>query len=200
MSNKIDKLSSLIEQVEELKNIFSEEDERTCVFRLEDALNDLMIVREKCFLKENFNIDIKIYCTTYSGGCYYDVENMPTDVQVINWDENHCEVFNSDTQPEPGRWLIKFKYPTGAYIFGNDYCYDLFQDFFEELKSTFKYDFIDPINHTLYFYLENSKEIVDNYHEIFRKYKAKYKEYSVKAEMKKLQDRLKELEEETEND
>lgn len=194
MSNKIDRLSSLIEQVKELKNIFSEEDEKSCISRMDDVLNDLALVREKCFLKENFNIDIKIYCTTYSSGRYYDVKDMPTDVQVVYWGE-HCEVFNSKSQPEPGRWLIKFKYPTGAYIFGNNYCRDLFYDFFEELKTTFKYDFIDPVNDTLYFYLENSKEIVDNYHEIFRKYKAKYKEYSVKAEMKKLQDRLKELEE-----
>lgn len=199
MSNKIDKLSSLIEQAEELKNIFLEENEKSCISRMDDVLNDLSLVREKCFLKENFNVNIKIWCTTHHGGCYYDVEDMPTDVQVIYWDER-CEVFNSEPQPEPGRWLIKFKYPTGAYIFGNDYCYDLFQDFFEELKTTFKYDFIDPINHTLYFYMENSKEIVDNYHEIFRKYKAKYKEYSVKAEKKKLQARLKELEEENEND
>ena len=198
MSNKIDKLSLLIEQAEELKNIFLEENEQSCVSKLTNALNDLALVREKCFLKENFNIDIKIWCTSYGSGRYYEVRDMPTDVYVTYWDER-CEVLNSKPQPEPGRWLIKFEYSTGAYIFGDNYCRDLFQDFFEELKSTFKYDFIDPLNHTLYFYLENSKEIVDNYYEIFRKYSAKYKEYSVKAEKEKLQARLKELEEDQEN-
>lgn len=80
---------------------------------------------------------------------------------TISWSDN-------GEQPN-GEYLIKFSYPTGAYIFGGDYPTDFFQKFFLELK-TYNPDYIDSANHSLYFKLSNAKEIFNDYDSILKKY------------------------------
>ena len=187
-----EKLTSLIEQVEELKkqehSIFNS--------RLNDVIETLGVLRMYELFLEEFNIEIKLFGKRGTDS-FFEIENMPTRVHISYWKSNSI-VNNSQKQPEVGKWLLCFDYPTGAYVFGNEYIWDLFNDFWEELKS-YKYDFVDDLNHSLYFYLENSKDIIENYHEIFSKYKSKYKDYSIKAEKKRLERRLKEIEKENEN-
>ena len=80
---------------------------------------------------------------------------------TISWEDN-------GKKPK-GEILIKFSYPTGAYIFGGDYPTDFFQKFFLELKS-FNPDYCDSANKSLYFKLENAKEVFNNYNSILKKY------------------------------
>ena len=187
-----ERLSSLIEEVEELKKEMEEDwDTKN---KLDGIIDSLEGLRVKNFMKEGFGLDINLFGRS-GRGCFFEVENMPTSgVSVVHWQKN-SRVNNSQKQPEVGRWLICFSFPTGAYVFGDEYIWELFNDFWEELK-TYKYDFADEINHSLYFYLGNSEDIIENYHEIFSKYKSKYREYAIKIEKDRLEKRLKEIEDE----
>ena len=80
---------------------------------------------------------------------------------TISWSDN-------GEQPN-GEYLIKFSYPTGAYIFGGDYPTKFFEKFFFELKS-YKPDYCDSANKSLYFKLENAKDIFNNYDSIIKRY------------------------------
>ncbi len=80
---------------------------------------------------------------------------------TIGWEDNG--------KIPKGERLIKFSYPTGAYIFGRDYPTDFFEKFFFELKS-FNPDYCDSANKSLYFKLENAKDVFNNYDSILKKY------------------------------
>lgn len=80
------------------------------------------------------------------------------------------------SQPED-EVLFTFSFPTGAYIFGDgglfdkDYPTVFFQKFWLELK-TYKPDYIDEMNHALYWKLENAKEMFNSFDDILKKYYA----------------------------
>jgi len=86
---------------------------------------------------------------------------IDSEITTISWEDN-------GKKPQ-GERLIKFSYPTGAYIFGSDYPCDFFKKFFLELKR-FNPDYIDSANSSLYFKLENAKEVFNNYDSIIKKY------------------------------
>lgn len=97
-----------------------------------------------------------------------------------------------DSGKEPkGEHLIKFKFSTGAYIFGRDYPTIFFEKFFFELKS-FKPDYCDSTNKSLYFKLENAKEVFNNYPSILKKYyelnKEDFKQREIIRKQKELAD------------
>jgi hypothetical protein len=99
-------------------------------------------------------------------------------------------------QPKDER-LYCISFPTGAYIFGEEYVQKLFQEFFLELKS-YNPKYVDTVNHGLYFSLDSAKAIHDNFTEILNKYHAKYKADSVNRRKEKLQAELEKLETSTE--
>ena len=100
-------------------------------------------------------------CICYYKDWYYSHENNTG--HSISWSE--------DWKQPVDEWIYKIWFSTGAYIFGDDYNYqqDLFQKFFEELK-TYNPDYIDNHNDNLYWKIENAKNIKDNFKEIFKKY------------------------------
>ena len=104
---------------------------------------------------------------------------------TISWEDN-------GKKPK-GERLIKFSYPTGAYIFGGDYPTDFFQQFFLELKS-FNPDYCDSANKSLYFKLENAKEVFNNYDSIVKKYRELNKEDFKKRQILKMKAELEKLE------
>lgn len=104
---------------------------------------------------------------------------------TISWEDN-------GKKPK-GERLIKFSYPTGAYIFGGDYPTDFFQKFFLELKS-FNPDYCDSANKSLYFKLENAKEVFNNYDSIVKKYCELNKEDFKKRQILKMKAELEKLE------
>ena len=97
--------------------------------------------------------------------------------------------WSDDGRQPKNEWLLVIGFPTGPYIFGEDYDEqrDLFQDFFEELKS-YHPDFSDTHNNVLYWKLENAKDIYKDFDKILQKYEdrnqAELKERKI-AELKK---------------
>ena len=99
--------------------------------------------------------------------------------------------WSDDGRQPDDEWLYVISFPTGPYIFGDDYPSNFFSVFFNELK-TYGPKYIDTANKSLYFSYDNAYIIHDNFNEIF----SKYKELSVIEYKKRKAERLrKELEE-----
>jgi len=97
-------------------------------------------------------------------------------------------------QPE-NEWLLVISFPTGAYIFGDDYDgqKQLFNDFFRELKG-YDPDYSDTTNSTLYWKLENSKDIFDDFDDILERYREKNRSELKERKKERLMKELEELE------
>lgn len=103
----------------------------------------------------------------------------------------------SDDGRQPlDEWLLQLTFGTGAYIFGDDYegQRQLFQDFFNELKS-YKPDFSDSHNNSLYWKLGNAKNIFTNFNSILKKYNDRNREELKQREIDKLESKLNKLKE-----
>jgi len=61
----------------------------------------------------------------------------------------HISWSDDGKQPED-ELLLVISFPTGAYIFGDDYPTEFFKEFFQELK-TYNPKYTDTTNKTLYF-------------------------------------------------
>lgn len=76
-----------------------------------------------------------------------------------------------DVKGQPKNELLLYiGFPTGAYIFGEDYPTELFRQFWDELKS-YNPKYSDSMNHNLYWDLPNAKDIFNNYDSILIKYR-----------------------------
>lgn len=116
-------------------------------------------------LKEVFGLEID---TKKINNIQY--QELKNNVHLTFIDSERTTISWEDNSKKPmGEILIKFSYPTGAYIFGRDYPTDFFQKFFLELKS-FNHDYCDSMNKSLYFKLENAKDVFNNYDSIVKKY------------------------------
>lgn len=106
----------------------------------------------------------------------------------ISWSEGNKQPVDE--------WIYSIGFSTGAYIFGEDYNYQqqLFQDFFEELR-TYKPDYEDLHNHNLYWKVENAKEIMGKFKEILNKYKDRNKDELKGRKIAKLEAELGKLKE-----
>lgn len=104
--------------------------------------------------------------------------------RYISWEDNDKQPLNE--------WLYSITFSTGAYIFGDDYPNDLFNEFWNELK-TYEPKYCDSTNHCLYFSLENASKIHSSFKEIINKYFLKNKEQSKERKIKKLQAELDKL-------
>lgn len=109
-------------------------------------------------------------------------------------------ILNSDTQPTEDEMLFYISFSTGAYVFGDDYDKELFNRFFEELK-TYKPKYIDELNHDLYYDLKKGAKIFKDYDKIFKKYSEEHKKRykrnkyeKLKKEIQKMESQLKEYE------
>jgi hypothetical protein len=102
--------------------------------------------------------------------------------------------WSDDGRQPKDEWLFEVSFSTGAYIFGDDYDgqRQLFQDFFAELKS-YKPDYSDTTNKTLYWKLENAKPIYDEFYNILKKYRELNAKDLKNREVKKLEKKLAEL-------
>lgn len=108
--------------------------------------------------------------------------------RTISWEDN-------GKQPKD-ELLLELNFSTGAYIFGNisedDYPTELFQEFFQELKS-YKFKYIDSVNKSLYFEMDNAGEIFNEFPKILAKYYEKNKEDYKLREIKRLSKKLEQL-------
>lgn len=92
--------------------------------------------------------------------------------------------------------LFSLKFPTGSYIFGDsfndDYPVDFFKQFWLELKS-FNPDYIDEVNHALYWKIENAKIIFNSFEDIINKYHKLNHEDVKQRRIKKMEEELAKL-------
>ena len=97
-------------------------------------------------------------------------------------------------QPEDG-WFLVIGFSTGSYIFGEDYegQQQLFQDFFKELQG-YNPDYSDTTNKNLYWKIENSKLIYNDFSDILKKYHDKNKNELNERKVKKLKMELEQAE------
>lgn len=116
------------------------------------------------------------------------------DYMVINYfGPNRGQISWPDNGEQPnGEYLLKLYFPTGAYIFGDDYPKELFKQFFNELKS-YSPDYLDSNNSSLYFKLENAKKIFDNFYAILQKYHKINKKDAKERQIAKLRAELESL-------
>lgn len=113
----------------------------------------------------------------------YGLDIDPTRIHSKDWQKLHDNIYiaffkegyRNISWPDDGRQpenetLLLIKFPTGAYIFGNHFPTDIFQKFFQELKS-YGPKYLDSANKCLYFSLDNAAEVFNNYTKIYKKYK-----------------------------
>lgn len=156
-------------------------------------VNDLTNISEKHLLglelKEKYGFNIK-----------------PTDIRSLSWndfgDYKHLGQFGekyrrtiswSDDGKQPkDELLFLINFSTGAYIFGDDYPTELFQEFWQELKS-YKPKYVDSHNNYLYFSLDNAGKIFNEFNDILKKYYEKNRLDAKQRKIKKLQEELNQL-------
>lgn len=104
--------------------------------------------------------------------------------------------------PDDGRqpkneWLLYIRFSTGPFIFGKDYegQKQLFRDFFDELKS-YKPDYRDTANRSLYWKLDNAKGIFDDFNAIMKKYRERNQSELKQREAEALRKKLAKLDSE----
>jgi hypothetical protein len=111
------------------------------------------------------------------------------------WGEKHRRtiIWSVDgIQPED-EMLLQICFPTGAYIFGEDYAVNFFQKFWLELKS-FTPDYIDEVNLGLYWKLENAKDVFNSFDLLLKKYYELNKEDAKQRRIEKMKKELEQLE------
>jgi hypothetical protein len=142
-----------------------------------------------------FGLELKeVYGLEIDDKIIYNIQyqELKNNVHLTYIDSERTNISWEDNGKKPqGERLIKFSYPTGAYIFGGDYPCEFFKKFFLELKS-FNPDYIDSANSALYFKLENAKEVFNNYDAILKKYyelnKEDFKQREIIRKQKELAD------------
>ena len=166
---------------------------------IEEAKNKVEIVRwyEEYGIK--INLDKKIYKRSYSKINEYLSFNYFYDASADRKKGSGRFISNSDSGNQPkNEWLLNISFSTGAFIFGEDYKEQtpLFKEFFDELKN-YMPDYCDDLNSSLYWKLDNSKQIYENFNNILTKYKDKNKSQFNKRKIRKAREELDRL---TKND
>lgn len=95
-------------------------------------------------------------------------------------------------QPQ-NEYLLMYSFPTGAYIFDEDYPKELFSNFWDELK-TYNPKYIDTMNHCIYFSLENARFIFNDFKAILDRYHHLNKEDKKLRQIAKMKEDLAKLE------
>lgn len=103
----------------------------------------------------------------------------------------HISWSDDGKQPED-ELLLWIGFYTGAYIFGDDYPTELFQELFQELKS-YNPKYSDTHNKNLYFSMDNAGKIFNEFNSIMDKYYAKNKEDFKERKIKKMEEELAKL-------
>ena len=137
--------------------------------------------------KYGFKIDPKqIHCTNW--------QKLMGNMYIGFWDGKRKTIPWSDDGRQPkNEILLSLEYPTGAYIFGDDYPGEFFQKFFLELK-TYNPKYIDTKNYCLYFALDNAGKIYNAYEGILKRYRKENEQDIKQRKIKKMKEDLAKLE------
>lgn len=172
--------------MEKLKEIIKICEKEEC-----NILEDIKTMCEKQLLAEELNSKFG-FNLSYKDICCEDwikISNYYGDMGIGIWGVDYNRtICNIQEQPINER-LFSICFPTGAYIFGEDYPKKLFERFYSELE-TYKPKYNDKINHDLYFDLDNGAKIYKEYENILRKYQ---KEHNDGAKQRKIEELQKEI-------
>ena len=157
------------------------------------ALDHLMVVE----WSEKFGIELNHDLRPYSNK---HIRLSPDNLSFSKYDDGMKDKnigsskyisWSDDGKQPKDEWLFIASFPTGAYIFGDNYeqQQDLFQEFFNELKE-YKPDYSDTTNHALYWKMDNCKEIYNKYKEILQKYQDKNREEFTARKKERLEKEL----------
>lgn len=147
-----------------------------------------LITREE--IQESFGINL-MNCHNYSGtyfkvGYEQFIAKYGSEYnRTISWSDD-------DTQPED-EWLFVISYPTGAFIFGEDYQQETFKQYFDELKR-FEPKYVDTVNHNLYYADDVAKVVFEKVDELLKKYYAIAEENRKDSKIEALKKQLEALE------
>jgi hypothetical protein len=95
-------------------------------------------------------------------------------------------------QPED-ELLLYITFPTGAYIFGNDYPTQFFQRFFKELLDL-NPKYTDIHNSTLYYSMDNAGSVFNQFNVLYEKYQELNREDWKQRRIQKMKEDLLKLE------
>jgi len=142
-------------------------------------------------LKEKYGLNFKekIYSIDYI--CFGEY------MRIGRWGEKYKRTISwSDDGTQPNdEVLLSVSFPTGPYIFGKDYPREFFLKFFSELQK-YNPKYKDSTNYTLYYTLDNAKDIFNNFNSILDKYHKINKEDCIRRKIIKLEKELDELQKE----
>ena len=120
--------------------------------------------------------------------------NEFTVLSTFDGNSNRRISWSDDGSQPTNERLLNVSFPTGAYIFGDHYPTDLFNEFFLELKA-FGCAYSDTKNSCLYYDLHTGSKVIIQLYGILKKYQDKNKDQVKYSEIKKLEQRLKALKE-----
>jgi len=148
-------------------------------------------IKEKCNLElfrneiiEKYNINIPI--NKINNTKYIRIKDWHGEICLGVFNEENT--LNMDEKPK-NEMLLSIQFPTGAYIFGENYDKELFDEFYKELK-TYSPKFCDDLNHYLYYSLENASKIYNDYEDIYKKYRDKYNSKFYKRKIDELKNEI----------
>lgn len=124
-----------------------------------------LITREE--IQESFGINL-LGCYDYSDTHF----RVCSDTYIAKYGSKHNQTISwldEGKQPKD-EWLLAITYPTGAYIFGDDYQKETFEQYFNELKE-FEPKYVDTANHCLYYTADKAKAVYEKVGEVLKKYR-----------------------------
>jgi len=139
----------------------------------------------------------------------YGLNINPKNIRSLDWNSfgDHLSIglwgekyrrtisWSDDGKQPEDEILLEISFSTGAYIFGQDYPTELFQKFFLEIKS-YKPKYLDSHNQSLYFSMDNAKDVFNNFDSILKKYREINKKDFKLREIKRMKEELGKLEQE----
>lgn len=161
-----------------------------CVFDIKELENKSKLHLFGLELKELYGLNINpkdIKSTTYN--TFFEYVRIH---KVIGNNNSRISWSDDGTQPD-NELLVNICFPTGAYIFGEDHATDFFQRFFTELK-TYNPKYIDSVNKSIYFSMDNAKDVFNNFQSILKKYYELNKEDMKKRKILKMKAEIEKLE------
>jgi hypothetical protein len=139
-------------------------------------------------LKEIYGLEIDTEDITSKDWCRIDdfiyISYYAANVRGISWEDNG--------QQPVDEHLLVFTFSAGGYTLGDKFHPELFREFFDELK-TYNPKYCDTNNSSLYFSLDNAKDVYNNFSVIYERYRQRYCESVKQSEIKELELKLKEL-------
>lgn len=141
-------------------------------------------------LKENYGLNInpkEVKSTTYN------IIGDYLRIYKVGANENSKISWSDDGRQPDNELLLNICFPTGAYIFGEDYATDFFQKFWNELK-TYSPKYTDTTNKSLYYSMDNAKDVFNNFNDMLKKYYELNKEDAKQRRILKMKADLEKLE------